>query len=368
MIVSQSHVATQLGYQSSLLILLFHFQLYPIANSWYNLEKEATMSKNHSVQAMIQLVQQDEQTISLITKFLSLPDAERREWFQIMKLITQEPEFNDLIKLVAKITPDPNIPTRTRQDTLSRIKKYVNTISRHDQMFKDPRTRRTVYRPKLKPNEIILVQFAGQGSEIHDLHYGIAWYTQDNRDPVTVIPTSSFKYDSTKENGLRFNIGKVGFLPGETVVLMADITTISRKRIQTSHLLNPVTKEIGFVSLDPDQVTRVQDGFRVLGLREQTLTDVFLQQDRFPVLTDYDTQISHMHRPYTIEPGTTTDVLNYTVSGDNTIYTIKKAPTTVSRKNRKHLILSWLNATGNDPLSREQNQKQAYQKMIQLTS
>lgn len=325
------------------------------------------MSQNQNVQAMIQLAQQDPQILPLITRFLSLPDLEKRKWFRIMKQIESEPDFSELVELQSKITSDPISPTRTREDTLSRIKKYVETISKHDQMFPDSRTKRMIFRPRLKPHEMILVQFAGQGSEIHDLHYGIVWDVNDARDTVVVIPVSSFKYESARENGLRFNIGKVGFLFKETLVSMTDITSISRKRIHTKQVYNSVTKTFGTIQLEPEQVIRIQDGFRVLGLGEQTLGSLFINHKWIPMLSDLDVQTPHMHRPYTIEQNTTHDVLHYTVSGDTTVYQIERVKTRLSRAEKNKFLLKWLNATGTDAKMRKLNQERAYHNMIQLS-
>lgn len=325
------------------------------------------MNSNPNVQTMMQYLQQEPQMLPMITRFLALPDSQRREWFRIMKQMVQEPNFNQLIKQLSKITPDPNVPARTREDTLDRISKYVETISRHDQQFIDPRTKRTLYRPKLKPYEMILVQFAGQGSEIHDIHFGITWDVQDNRDQVIVIPTNSFKYESSREHKLQFNIGKVGFLPEETLVKLVDICSISRKRILTNRLLDETTNQMGFIRLEPHQLKRIQYGLHAFVYGEPSLFDSIRKQDRIPVLMDYDTQIHHMHLSYQVQEGTTPKVLKYKVLGDNTVYEIHRKPTHLPKTERNKLLHQWINATGKDAMSRKRNQRNAYLHMIQQT-
>lgn len=337
------------------------------------------MSTNPNVQAILQLLQADTQTLSTLTHLVLLSDQERRGLLRLYRQlhqdpklqatlhqITKEPQLNALVKEIAKITPDPNVPSRTKEDTYDRIMKFVETISRHDQISTNSHGQ-MLYQPKLKRHEMILVKFAGQGAELHDIHYGIVWDVSDSRDQVVVIPTGSFKYPSTRENKYQFNIGKVGFFPEDTLVRLVGITSISRKRILTNRMRDPKTGLHQFVYLNPEQIQRIQYGLHAMVYGQESLFEYIRKSNRIPILAQYDIQFEHMHRSFKIEPGTTPDVLRYRVLGDTRIYQIERKETTLSRGVRDKLLFQWINATGRDAQHRIQNQKKVYQQLIQKT-
>nr|WP_281258733.1 type II toxin-antitoxin system PemK/MazF family toxin [Melghirimyces profundicolus] len=149
----------------------------------------------------------------------------------------------------------------------------------------------------------MLVRFAGLGSEINDFHYAIVWNVHRRRDHIVVIPCTSFKDESTVETETTFNIGQVGFLESQTVIMMDQITTISRKWIsKTKHKAGPKGPS-QYVSLVQPQMERINEGFRVLGLGEKILYhEIRDDVKRLPLFANHAEQYSHLHRPIRPSP------------------------------------------------------------------
>lgn len=178
------------------------------------------------------------------------------------------------------------------------------------------------------------MRFSGLGSETDQEHFAIVWRSPRKSDAIVIIPTTSFKEESTQEHGIEFNIGKIDFMGKETVVLLEQMTTISRKRIdrrqlhKTRQLIskNPVKHKFATISID--QKNRILDGLRVYHFGETTIYQ-FLKDteiDKLPRLSDYAVQLGHLHRPFIKDvQNSDTDKLVYALHEDpNKFYTIER--------------------------------------------
>lgn len=227
------------------------------------------------------------------------------------------------------------------EDTLNRISRYVDSAKNH--IRKDDRG---LHLPKASRFMIVRVNFAGLGTELDDAHYAIVWEEHRKRDNISVIPTTSFKPVSTLETGLTFNIGHVDFLSGETVVLMDQIISISRKRLQAVRHYNPGTERREIAKLSRDQQFRVKDGFRIYGLHEATFFNEFLRdsfKDTLPELQDPDVQFDHLHRPVITIQNTKNELI-YQLYNDTRHFKISRKLFAKHGIDRYQLLSDWVNA------------------------
>lgn len=312
------------------------------------------------------------QLYSLLGIIKDLPDSKQRQLLELFKKISSEKELEDLVKEIDSISDDPYIADQTRHNSLERIKRYVLSVKKHNNINKQ-----RFFLPVVNKGELIYVRFSGIGSEHDQEHYAIVWEVDRKRDHIVVIPATSFKDDSTIETGISFNIGNVGFMESQTVVLLNQITTISRKRIISVKHYNPLTGQYEFARISPDQEKRIRDGFRVMCLGEKTLFDeIFGHKKILPVFEDPIIQYQHLLRPYIkIETETTPEKLVYALHEEPNIhYTVYRYPHNLNTSQRQMLLKQWLNAKatysdvqGKKILikSREDARQEAYHKIQQ---
>lgn len=280
------------------------------------------------------------------------------DWFTN---ISEDPLFQSLVKSLNEVEDDPKDKHHTRQNVFKRIRRFILS-ARRSPRYKINNQGKKEYLPVTNDGELIYVRFSGVGSELDDDHYAVVWKAQRHLDQVLVIPTTSFKPKSTIESPIVFNIGKVDFLENETVVLLNQITVISRKRILRTKHVNKATQQELPAKLNQNQIERIKDGLRVLFLGEHTLFEEFLymHQDRLPLLEDPHEQYSHLHRPF-IRIRDNIDELEYALYCDpNVTYRIKRIPTSLRRSDRKKLLYNWINATETDTKSRNKARDDAY--------
>jgi len=280
--------------------------------------------------------------IDLLKVLVNMPDADRRRILPALKSSLNEAEFQEVVKLMQQISNDPQEPLQTRTNSLQRLSRYVKALKAHSR--KDPTTGE--YTPKLSKLQFISINFSGVGSEFDLNHFGIIWDCHPKRDEVLVIPTTSLK-ESTQETTTTFNIGRVGFFGPQTVVKLNQIIPVSRKRISKYLHFNPATNTAELVSITPDQMKRIEDGFRIMGTGEQSLFDFILGERSFlPELLSPD-QYGHLFRPFVkifpSVPGTFT----YALPSDPTKhYLIKWHTHKLSRGDRKAKLEAWVKAVG----------------------
>jgi hypothetical protein len=300
----------------------------------------------------------------VLSSLLNKPEHEKNHILSLYKQLLEDEKVRQLTSLLANITDDSGEPTFTRADTLSRIERYINSANRDT-----VKSQQGEIKPITTSFTIVCVDFAGLGSELDNFHYGIVWEEQRKRDNVSIIPTTSFKSHKTIETDLTFNIGRVGFLQGETVVLMSQITSVSRKRIRKVRHLNPTTNSRENVKLLPMQQNRIKDGFRIYGLKERSLYNEFIREsflDTLPILGDPELQFNHLNRPVRIVNNSKGE-LTYQLYGDEKIHSIKRAPYILPAAiSRNKLLKNWveavakIDASSKFEKSREDIRQQAY--------
>ncbi|SDY86873.1 hypothetical protein [Thermoactinomyces sp. DSM 45892] len=317
--------------------------------------------------ALLSKNKEDVDFLNLIDYVSKLDASLQNELLAYIQKASEEEVLRKIVKELCLIEPDPNVPTRTRQDTLERILRFVTIARKHDEVRFSPKHKKNIYVPTIRTGELVVIQFAGLGSELDDIHYGVVWDVKHALDQVSILPTTSFKPNSTKENGLTFNIGQVGFLREETVVKLQDATSVTRKKILSNRHLDPHDPEgkLKNVRLNNQQMERIQDGLRVKDFKENTLFQEILthRQDCLPIFDDHSVQYTHLNRPFIIH-SSSHDQLRYTLHNQpNEIYTLYRKKTMLSRSERKKLLYEWANATGRTKDERIRNQEIAYTKI-----
>lgn len=324
------------------------------------------LSLIHSIQEdpkVIESIQENPAIIYAILTMLKKPKREQLFWAKLLTQETQEPVLSDIIHNLVSVRDCEKVPEQTRANTLERVNRFIRSAMNPSQ-FEITHNKR-LYKPILSPYRAIFVQLSGIGSELDDGHFCLVWEVNRNQDQMVVVPTTSFKPNKTRENGLLFSIGKVGHLEGETVVKIANITTVSRKRILTSKWKPPGSDRLLEVRLTPEQINRIQDGIDILNRKERTLLEEIIKYGRFPVWEDYERQIEHLHRPYRIDRQyTTADTLVYRVSGDSTPYTITRYPLDVDHRTFKLAIYSWVHTLGHTTSERRHKQRRTYERLL----
>ncbi|MGE7839068.1 type II toxin-antitoxin system PemK/MazF family toxin [Viridibacillus arvi] len=311
-----------------------------------------------------------------------LPVNEQQQLFLHFQSILGDNNLKKIMNNIADIQDEPAVPSRTRTNTLERIERYTNSAKRKHEFH---HSKSDAYLPIVDDGELIYIEFSGLGSEIDENHYGIVWQSFRRKDTLVIIPTTSFKEESTRENGSVFNIGNVAFMNKESVVLLDQITNISRKKIDRSkrHLTrqtigkhpNGKPKHM-FAKISPEQQERIKDGFRVHFLKEKTLYDLLLlnYKDKMPYISEYNVQIRHMYRPIVINEKSTPDVLFYSLYEDlEKLYTIPLFEYIGTLENRNIVFNNWVHAKADfDPVneqvlkSRTDVQKEKFEDMKTL--
>lgn len=317
----------------------------------------------------------------VLEKLKDLPETKQKKALSVFEKIYSEKTFEDIVENISEIRDEVKVPTRTRQNTLERINRFVLSAKTPHQ-FHHNRTNN--YLPIVNEGELIEVRFSGLGSETDQEHFAIVWKAKRTSDPIVIIPTTSFKEDSTQETEIAFNIGKISFMGKETVVLLDQMTTISRKRIdqrkryKTRRRLSSGKYE--FATISKEQKNRILDGIRAYHLNETTVYQYFRdnEKDKLPLLDQYAIQIGHLHRPFIRDNERSNEYkLVYSLYEDPTkLYTIYRVPCTEMPYQRTQLLNNWVKAKAEiskDPVTekvtitknRQLVQQEEYNKMKQ---
>jgi hypothetical protein len=146
-----------------------------------------------------------------------------------------DPAIQDLISTLSAI-PNPD-----REDIIRKIKLFAENDAKQHQteIQKNPYTGKEtkIYLPKLSRLDVVHCDFTGVGFEWDGPHYALVWNVNPAFDSVTVIPTTS---ESREEYANVFDVGQIQGLPiGKTTLLVADTTTVSRKRLSEIKFKHP---------------------------------------------------------------------------------------------------------------------------------
>ncbi|MGG0656427.1 hypothetical protein [Rummeliibacillus pycnus] len=285
---------------------------------------------------------------NIIEKIDSHPnDAEKNKLLNELNQLLDEEQVLQLAKTMMNMADDPNIVDQTKQNSLERIQRFVRATAKPNQFqIKNGQQSKNFF-PFIKNGQFLRMNISGVGGELDDYHYVIVWEVQDRRDQMLVIPTTSFKPNTTIESGMRFNIGHIDFLSEETVILLDQITSLSRKKINKHKFKDPSNSSMKPVKISKDQINRIKEGFRILGQGEITLANFILEKTRssLPELIDYQVQFAHFHLPFKISSLTANKLVYYLYNDENNKFEINLHPTSLSNTDRKHFIRSWINAT-----------------------
>lgn len=255
-------------------------------------------------------------------------------------LISYE-EVNQVVWELSGVRTDSNENSLTREIVLDRIRRYINISNKNfrKQNFK--------YLPEVEKGMIVEVSFTGIGGEHDKKHKAIVWDVDPNRDNILVLPTTSLKEDK-KFYKHYFSIGKVGFLPKDTVVMLDQAISVSHKRILDEKYRNPSSNDKEKVFISPEQEQRINDGIRVTYLGEHTLASYLLNNFRnfIPIVRNLAIQFGHLLRPFVLIDNNP-ETLTYSLKDDlNTKYSIDWYPSSVSKNQRDRLLRNWIEAIG----------------------
>ncbi|MBS4171808.1 type II toxin-antitoxin system PemK/MazF family toxin [Bacillus sp. FJAT-49736] len=259
----------------------------------------------------------------------------------------KESQIQLLLKKISSIEDDHRTLNReivNRETLLRRVNSFIDctlTKDRIDDQDESGNSKTpTQYIPPLVKGQIVQVKFSGVGSETDDKHLAIVWNTLYNRDQVVVIPTTSMK-PKTKEREYFFNIGLVPPLYKENVVCIDQITSVSRKRIIKDAFFNGTSMESAF--LDDPQLSRIEDGFRLTWLSDKSLFQYLIENNvkDIPEFSDFEAQIGHFWRPFRkMTYDKVNKISRYQLYNSNETYEIKWKQTTLTKSQRKKLIMN----------------------------
>lgn len=291
--------------------------------------------------------------------------AEKPHLKELFLKVSEDQQLFRLLQELATVTDDhrPLNGKVTRRDILDRTERFIQCSKRPDEVDdtdhegqpKEP----TVFVPPLAKGQLIKAKFSAVGSELDREHFAIVWDVLPNRDSVQIIPTESMK-NKIRETKHRFNIGKVRPLTVQTAVLLEQMTCISRKRIDQTEF---TSRNIP-AYLSDSQVKRIEEGFRVMLLNEESLLEHMLNNNfKFvPQFTDADKQLHHLLRPLASKKYDK-KVLKYTLHNDPSEYELTWVKTTLGRSARNWAIRSLANVIDTEAKSREKMREELYNKM-----
>ncbi len=291
----------------------------------------------------------------LVNQLLDMPPGVRDDLSRMFSNVARENQYREITDGVTKIQNDPHDPLLTKSNALRRVRRFVEASCA-------PYVKNgAVFTPILPCGTIVKVKFTGVGGEHNEDHYGIVWQSKKNRDHILMIPTTSYK-ENKKHHEHYFNIGSVGFLNGETIAMIDQMTAISRKRIMASAFENPQTGNFESIQLDPEQINRIRDGIRVVCLNQATLYSVIFNSNLMPELLDPNEQYRHLFRPIIVNnmtiPGK--KLVYHLVDNTQVLYEIKWHQSNVSRTVRKGYLENWRDAVGTPRVTRASVIQQAY--------
>lgn len=263
---------------------------------------------------------------------------------QLSKVIS-EPTSRNIIKYISEI-PDCSynrLRQETRERTLERVQRYTQAAKKRDSLHHSF----TKYDPDIHQYQVIKVLFSGIGSELDDEHYAIVWKVEPKSDNIVVIPTNSFK-DKKKITATQFDIGTISLLPPvNTLVLLEQTTSISRRRIVQD--LFPANRGNRAV-IDGNQIKRIEEGLRILWLKEPSLVQTIKDSGMIPEFLDYaDIQYMHLHRPYKKIKWISPNRFQYNLdqkdaNGNYEIFSVKLYESSINKHQTEKIIRTWSEA------------------------
>ncbi|MGH0708288.1 hypothetical protein ACQVVB_14505 [Bacillus paranthracis] len=286
---------------------------------------------------------------------------------QLFLDVGQDAQLARLLQELISVTDDNrplNKQVISRERIFERIERFIQCSKEADQVDdtdgqgapKQP----TQFVPPLTKGQLIKVKFSAVGSELDSEHYAIVWDVIPNRDSVQVIPTESMKR-KTKETKHRFNIGKIRPLMLETAICLEQMTCISRKRIVKTEF----TKQNIPVYISSAQEKRIEEGFRVMLLNEESLLEHLIKNNLkfIPQFGNPVQQLSHLLRPLASKDYNK-KTLTYTLYNNPNEYTINWVKTSLNREIRKKFIQDLANVTDTETKSRIVARNEIYQKIL----
>lgn len=318
----------------------------------------------------------------VLEKLKDLPEKEQKELLKYFEKIAEEPTFKEIVKNIFSIKDETIVVNRTRQNTLQRLNRFTLSAKTPHEFHQ---VKKKNYMPILNEGELMEIRFSGLGSETDECHYAIIWKAERQRDTIVIIPTTSFKESSTLETGTTFNIGNISFMGKKTVVMLDQVTTISRKRIDRKTMYktrrkDPQTQKYEYAKITKAQENRIKDGFRVHHLNESTISSYLFTAvtDVLPFLNSYEEQLDHLHRPYikNIEQSNDNQFVYALYEDPEKFYTIYLFPIR-SGSRKRQLLKAWVeaiaftNTDGSIAKNRTTVQQEAYdtiQKSMILSS
>lgn len=299
---------------------------------------------------------------------------------ELLDLISRKPELenlflgigkdNQLINLMHELTSvtDDIRPLNgqviPRSLILERTERFIQCSKKADEVddtdengdSREP----SIFFPTLTKGQLIKAKFSAVGSELDKEHFAIVWDVIPNRDSIQVIPTESMK-SKIRETKHRFSLGKVRPLTLPTAVCLEQMTCISRKRIVQTEF----TKRNTPVYLTEAQERRIEEGFRVMLLNEESLLEHLIKNNikYIPQFGDPVSQLSHLLRPLSSKRYDK-KILTYTLYNDPNAYEVTWVKTSMPVKQRNYVIRSLANVVDTETKDRETARSEIYKNML----
>lgn len=170
------------------------------------------------------------------------------------------------------------IPSVERGDIIRKIKLFAQCDARPYQTgTRTSHQGKTIthFLPPLSRMDVVHCDFTGVGYEWDGPHYAVVWNVNPIFDSVTVIPTTS---ETREEYANIFSVGQINGLPlGKTTLLVADTTTVSRKRITPVTYVHPRRRRVESARLPNAWIDRVYQAMAVNFAGETTFQEFVIR-------------------------------------------------------------------------------------------
>jgi hypothetical protein len=199
-------------------------------------------------------------------------------------LINKLEETKDLHKILM------NLSDQERKEILRKITLFAQCDSSPEQ--KDPSN--NTYQPPLTRLDFVHCNFTGVGYEWDGPHYGVVWEVNPKFDAITIIPVTS---KPRKEYANVIPVGRIlGLPPGNTTLLVSDMTKVSRKRL-TPVEFNHYTKGRIRARLKREWIPRIVEAIAVTYGTEITLEEFVKQSTMVAMPENLDVLRKYRFKP-----------------------------------------------------------------------
>ncbi|PEK30525.1 hypothetical protein [Bacillus toyonensis] len=263
----------------------------------------------------------------------------------LIEKLDEQKELNDILF---------NLSDQKREEVLKKI-----TLFTKSDVKPETKDRNDVFIPALSKLDFVHCDFTGVGYEWDGAHYGVVWEVNPKFDAVTIIPATS---KSRTEYANVIPIGNVlGLPPGDTTLLVSDMTKVSRKRIQPvsfNHWQRGVTRS----RLKPIWAQRIVEAIAVTFGNEITFEQYLKESTGVAMPDNLDILRSNRFKPIRGIYDRTNNILKYRVWNQDNWHTITmKYPHTQFNKHAKaKLVVDLLSPISSVRIAAEEKYLELY--------